>query len=277
MLKKFTISILALGFLSILYINLTAFSDGIVGWTKRGNTSDQGCICHYKTATDSVSVRINGPASVRAGDTTTFTLKIARGHLVRGGCDISASLGQVIISPLDTTLKRVETGLGNFELTHRAPKAPVQDTVRFTFRYIAPNTPNVFDTIFANGNSVNYDGSYSDDNWNFAPNKLVSVTTSGVNDPSSVVKNFSLDQNFPNPFNPNTKISFTLDKAAIVTLKVFDVNGKEVSSLIDNKNYSTGSYTMNFDAARFNLNSGVYFYKLEANGFSEVKKMMLVK
>ncbi len=289
MLKKFTISILAIGFFSVLYINLTAFPEGITGFTKRPGSSnilDPGCICHNdKQSSPSVSVVFNGPTSVRANDTATFTLKISGGPDSAAGCDIAVYYGKLLLSPADTSLKLgEETYFGGQpnqviknELTHRYPKLPTNDTIRFTFRYIAPSTANIVDTLYANGNSVIVDGDTHDDRWNFAPNRPIIITTTGINDPSSVVKNFNLEQNFPNPFNPSTRIDFTLDKAAMVTLKVFDISGKEITSLINNKNYSIGSYTVNFDAAKFNLNSGVYFYKLEANGFGEVKKMMLVK
>ncbi|MBS1494452.1 MAG: T9SS type A sorting domain-containing protein [Bacteroidetes bacterium] len=288
MLRKFTISILAIGFISILYINLTAFPDGIFDTTKRPGTNsfDKGCICHNETQpAPEVKVLFFGPTSVRAGDTATFKLKITGGPDSAGGCNIASYYGKLTTSPLDPFVQIKENvyyggtadSVRKNELTHTMPKPSLLDTITFTFRYIAPNVPNLVDTLYANGNSVIVDFDPHDDKWNFANNRLVSITSTGINDPSEVVKNFTLEQNYPNPFNPNTKISFTLDKASLVTLKVFDLNGKEVSSLINNKNYSIGNYSLNFDAAKLNLNSGVYFYKLEANGFSEVKKMMLIK
>lgn len=288
MLKKFTIAFLAIGFISILYINLTAFPDGISGTTKRPGSSqgDPGCICHNETQpTPSVHVLLSGPSSLRRNDTTTYKLKITGGPDSAGGCNISVYYGTLLTSPLDTGLQYREEqyffgqpdSLRKNELTHRAPKKAVNDTVTFTFRYIAPSTANIVDTIYANGNSVIVDSNPEDDRWNFAPSKTINITTVGVNNSGSLVKSFNLEQNFPNPFNPATKINFTLDKAALVTLKVYDINGKEVSSLINSKNYAVGNYSISFDAAKFNLNSGVYFYKLEADGFSEVRKMMLVK
>jgi hypothetical protein len=90
---------------------------------------------------------------------------------------------------------------------------------------------------------------------------------------------FALDQNYPNPFNPSTKINFRLAADSKVSLKVFDVLGQEVMTLINNE-MTAGSHQVEFDAV--NLNSGVYFYKLEATGnnginFSDVKKMILTK
>jgi len=90
---------------------------------------------------------------------------------------------------------------------------------------------------------------------------------------------FSLDQNYPNPFNPSTMITFSLAVDSKVSLKVFDVLGQEVASLID-QDLSQGVHNYDFNAA--GINSGVYFYKIEATGvngseFTDVKKMILVK
>ena len=90
----------------------------------------------------------------------------------------------------------------------------------------------------------------------------------------TIPENYSLSQNYPNPFNPMTKINFSITKSGMTTLKVYDLLGKEVSTLI-NQNMSAGTYAVDFDGAK--LSSGVYFYRLEVNGFSEVKRMTLLK
>jgi hypothetical protein len=99
--------------------------------------------------------------------------------------------------------------------------------------------------------------------------------TTGINPVGGeVVKNYSLSQNYPNPFNPTTNIKFAIPSNGLVSLKVYNMLGKEVATLV-NGNLSAGAYTYDFNAS--NLASGVYFYKLESANFSEVKKMMLVK
>ncbi|RPI16568.1 MAG: T9SS C-terminal target domain-containing protein [Ignavibacteriae bacterium] len=85
---------------------------------------------------------------------------------------------------------------------------------------------------------------------------------------------YTLGQNYPNPFNPSTKIDFTLPKDDFVSIKVFDVLGKEAAVLIS-KDMKKGSYEIDFNASR--LSSGIYFYKMTAGDFSDVKKMILVK
>lgn len=100
-----------------------------------------------------------------------------------------------------------------------------------------------------------------------------SGTLTGIGNNESPLS-FKLTQNYPNPFNPVTKIAYALPKSGLVTLKVYDILGKEVATLV-NEVKNVGNYTVDFNASSFN--SGVYFYKLEADGFSDVKKMMLIK
>jgi hypothetical protein len=85
---------------------------------------------------------------------------------------------------------------------------------------------------------------------------------------------FNLSQNYPNPFNPSTKIDFEIPRDGNVKISLFDNSGKLVSTVV-NGFRSAGYYTVNFSG--LNLSSGVYFYKLEAEGFSKVMKMTLLK
>lgn len=89
-----------------------------------------------------------------------------------------------------------------------------------------------------------------------------------------MIKDFELSQNYPNPFNPTTVIDYTIPKDAHVTLKIYDVLGREVETLI-NENEQVGRYKVNFDGAR--LASGVYFYRLAAGSHVITKKMLLLK
>ena len=89
--------------------------------------------------------------------------------------------------------------------------------------------------------------------------------------------NFTLEQNYPNPFNPVTNISFTLKKDSWVSLKIYDVSGKLIENLIDGYK-SAGKYKVTFDVSRrTNLSSGIYFYKLSAEGNEFTRRMTLVK
>jgi photosystem II stability/assembly factor-like uncharacterized protein len=91
---------------------------------------------------------------------------------------------------------------------------------------------------------------------------------------SEIPAEFSLSQNYPNPFNPKTIIRFQIKDSRFVTLKIFDILGKEIATLVNEKQ-SPGTYEVTFDGS--GLNSGIYFYKLQADNFSEIKKMVLIK
>jgi hypothetical protein len=91
---------------------------------------------------------------------------------------------------------------------------------------------------------------------------------------SQIPTQYRLEQNYPNPFNPVTKINFEIPKTGFVSLKVYNVLGREVANLV-NTVKNAGNYSVDFDGT--NLSSGVYFYKLESNGFVDTKKMMLIK
>jgi len=91
-----------------------------------------------------------------------------------------------------------------------------------------------------------------------------------------IPQKFVLHQNYPNPFNPATKITFEIPKNEFISLKVYDISGREVASLI-NANLPAGYHTVSLNASEFNLSSGVYFYKLNSADYSAIKKMILLK
>jgi len=92
--------------------------------------------------------------------------------------------------------------------------------------------------------------------------------------PTVIPTAYMLFQNYPNPFNPSTQIRYDLPEQAFVTLKVFDILGREVQTLVD-RQQQAGRYEVPFDAR--NVSSGVYFYQLRANGFQETKRMIIVR
>jgi hypothetical protein len=97
----------------------------------------------------------------------------------------------------------------------------------------------------------------------------------GVENISSEVPSlYSLSQNYPNPFNPITNVKFSILNAGEVKLVVYDIMGREVQTLV-NESLQAGTYETTFDGS--SLNSGVYFYKLVTEGFTETKRMTLIK
>lgn len=99
-------------------------------------------------------------------------------------------------------------------------------------------------------------------------------STTDISDNSSVPVKCELKQNYPNPFNPYTEIEFNINKSGNVRLTVYDILGKEIAVLV-NEYKNSGTHRTRFNAA--NLPSGTYFYKMTTGGFTETKKMLLVK
>jgi Secretion system C-terminal sorting domain/Immune inhibitor A peptidase M6 len=115
------------------------------------------------------------------------------------------------------------------------------------------------------------DGWYVDD---IAINTFCVSAITGISNNNEIPAVFVLEQNYPNPFNPATVIKYQLPGASNVMIKVFDILGKEVSTLV-NERIEAGYHQVEFNGS--NLASGLYLYKIEADGFTEVKKMMLIK
>jgi len=103
---------------------------------------------------------------------------------------------------------------------------------------------------------------------------IIDTTGASVTDRGEVIDDYALYQNYPNPFNPVTHIRFSLAKEKFVTLKIYDVRGYEVMTLISGHK-QTGSHTVLFDASQ--LSSGLYLYKLETPSFSQARKMIVMK
>ena len=126
------------------------------------------------------------------------------------------------------------------------------------------------DTSFTSGSTHPFDWSYQ---------KRAGIAT-GVKQPSSAApETFSLNQNFPNPFNPSTKIQYTLPEQANVSLKIYNVFGQEVATLV-NGLQEAGDKSVEWNAG--GVSSGVYFYRIQvvssgAKQFSQMRKMVLIK
>jgi hypothetical protein len=272
-LKKLYITLSVIIFLVALFESLKAFDDGITGITRKGGQSE-GCSCHNSEPSANVNVLIVSPSVVRPNDTVNCFLKISGGPHIAGGCDIAVGIGSLILSTADTSLKRLMTAPGIYELTHRYPKLPSGDTITFAFKYIAPNITGI-DTIFANGNSVNHDTTTSGDQWNFAVNKLITVSnTVGISANTNLPEGFNLEQNYPNPFNPTTNIKYNIPENSFVTLKVYDILGREIAVLV-NKYQTAGTYNVPFSVNP--ISGGIYFYTLRTENFKSTKKMLLTK
>ena len=252
----------------IVFISATIYGDpgGRTGRTRKTSTSGCGS-CHGSSATTGVSVTINGPDTVTAGQTNQFSLIISRSGKTGAGIDIATRRG---------TLAAVTSGtrVSNGEIVHNNDLPMSGGTITVLFNYIAPATQGL-DTIWSTGLATNSNGGQSGDEWNWSANRPVYVKlATGVSAPQAIAKEFELHQNFPNPFNPSTVISFSLPERSHALLRIYDSEGKLVSELINEERFE-GNYSVTFSSGA--LPSGVYYYTLSAGNYSGTGKMMLIR
>ena len=253
--KFLGIAVLIVVFSSVI---LVAYPSGFTGRTLK--TSTAGCgSCH--TFNTNVTGQITGPDTVNIGQTVLFSITVTDPARNKAGVDIAAVTGLLAPGPSSADIKLVSG-----ELTHLHAITMTNHTVTKQFNYTATASPGV-DTIFATVTS----GTPA---WNWAPSKriviknITSVTNTGT------VSDYKLNQNYPNPFNPSTNIAFEVPKTTELKIKVFDIIGNEVATVIDSK-LERGSYNIKWDGS--NYSSGVYFYKLITPDFETTKKMILTK
>lgn len=263
--KSVTTVILLLIFAALIYGGIDRFT----GIAQRTNKNGVGCTCHSTQSDNSVTVQIIGPDTLVRGQSAQYEIKLTGGPAVQGGFNVASFLGS--LNPVDNSSKILQS-----ELVHTSAKSFSGGSVSWNFNFTAAN--QVYkDTLYSVANSVNGDGSNSSlDRWNFGQKFVVTVIDqpSNVDDKNTLLKNFTLQQNYPNPFNPGTIISYSIPKGTFVTLKIYDVIGNEVATLV-NETKSAGKYDINFNASE--LSNGVYLYQLKTNEFTSTRKMILMK
>lgn len=254
---NWTRGILLLIIVTVAQSGLNAYPNGIASRTLKITTAGCGD-CHGSSASGSVIVSITGPDTVLAGQGYTYTINVTGGSGTTGGINIATSSGR--LDSISTFLKKVSG-----ELVHKQ-KVSVPST--YQFLYTAPASQGS-DTIFATAKGAGFNS------WNWMPNKrIVVLVATGVNEWEGLPSGYSLYQNFPNPFNPVTKIGYFIPAAGAVKLKVYNTAGKEMSELV-NEIQAPGNYEVEWDAS--NMPSGIYFYRISAGRYSDTKKMILVR
>lgn len=129
---------------------------------------------------------------------------------------------------------------------------------------------------FNNDGTAIYIGAFRNSGPGFPSIQYFTGMATSVEDvPREQPAGYALNQNYPNPFNPSTNIEFTLGEGGPATLKVYDISGREVATILSGQQLNSGSHTYTFDAG--NLSSGIYFYRLNSNGVQITRKMTLVK
>jgi len=137
------------------------------------------------------------------------------------------------------------------------------------YLWTVPDTTSTLCKIRITG--IDYPQALDENDSPFSIDHAVGIETE---EDSSIPTEFTLFQNYPNPFNPTTTISYSIPEACFVTLKVYDVLGNEIATLV-NGDKSRGIYKIDFNAS--NITSGIYFYRITTNGFTQTKKMTILK
>jgi hypothetical protein len=245
-----------------------------------GNYGEDGLyfIAEVSSSMSEVTIEIDPPGNILQlpvnyqDSWTTTSTKITTTEL--NGAPISTTEAE------ETSSKLVD-GFGTVVL----PDGTTEEALRIKIegeRTINGNTEEILSFMFitrsgASLTAVAADPDESDNgviqteqvNWNYG-----NSAPSSVDKIEELANDFALSQNSPNPFNPTTNIQYSIPKASHVSLKVYDVLGNEVATLV-NEELSSGVYNSKFVAST--LSSGIYFYTLTANNFTATKKLMLVK
>jgi Concanavalin A-like lectin/glucanases superfamily/Secretion system C-terminal sorting domain len=212
-------------------------------------------------------------AVVSDGSTVTFYLNGVPGTPVTAACVLGSSANEMRIGRGNN-----DAGSGMLDELRIWSVARTQTEINNNKcnKWI-PNSTSGLKAIW------HFDSTYVDSvsNWNGTPMgtagfdtaSYCTTVTSVTSDPI-VPKNYFLGQNYPNPFNPTTNIKFSIPKEGYVEIKLYNILGKEVATLVSNP-YTAGNYIFSFNASF--LPSGIYFYKLVTNDFTAIKKMMLIK
>ena len=279
---NYLIAILFVTFVSIVVIaNIDDIT--LIGGTElNGN----GCVCHRTERDTSVHVWVEGPDTLLVGQTGYYKMFMTGGPAEAGGYNVAGRFGEMVL--VDSF--SVKHPLAPNELTQAftLPFPTPKDTIYWAFGYTASDSSSAWDTIYSCGLSLVWD-SIPDpfDRWNFGPKfpiKIKTPTLTDIKNNDLIAYDFRLYQNYPNPFNPTTKIKFTIpsnvkSQRSNVTLKIFDILGNEVATLV-NEEKRSGTYEVEFSVGQESIPvqpSGIYFYRLDAENFSKTRKMLLVK
>jgi hypothetical protein len=265
--------ILAFIFLTFVSIVIVANVDetNLIGCTE---LNGYGCVCHTVEIDTSVNVWIEGPESLFVNQTGLYKMFMAGGPAEAGGYNVAGRFGEMVL--VDTLSVQHPLSMNELTQAFSLPFPTTEDTIYWEFGYKPLNAVNEWDTIYSCGLSLVWD-TIPDfrDRWNFGPKfpvKILSVTEAGEN--SNQPDDFILYQNYPNPFNPTTNIAFRISDFGFISLKVFDLLGNEVATLVNEEKFP-GEYEVSFNATE--LTSGLYFYRLETDNSVLTKKMLLLK
>lgn len=244
---------------------------------------------HYNVITQENQVQIYEGVFVDVDQSVTYTLLRASQYIKDNrippkgfvtshpGYDTTAIFGDALSDPDFNKAGSLE-GTGSDFITYKIPAMPQQTysiSAQICFQSIKPaiveylrniNEPDInqFVAMYDNLPNIPF----------IMQTKTASIITSIDNTKQDILNNFALKQNYPNPFNSTTSIEYTIPSESRIILKIFDLLGNEVATLVDEIK-SSGSHSVKFDTDK--LSSGIYYYKLTSGGFSETRKMVLLR
>jgi hypothetical protein len=261
---------------------------------------------------DSGSVTYTIVDSIRFTDTTCVWMVMESVHLLHkyynGGTwytGIPDSIYWIDYSIIDTLMEDIrnehellcDLKVWSFPIRDKMPASMSNDSLVQVYRYVS-KSPSLLVLNLNDSYTTQYDNdtlllaqfngltyrSVSQinsliNNWYYQSRHFLTATLTGIStgvhaEPSSSPKSFSLFQNYPNPFNSVTNISFDLPSKSFMSLKVYDLIGREITTLISEE-LPAGNHLKHWNAS--GLSSGVYFYRLQAGSFSETKKLVLLQ
>ena len=264
-----------LAFLFLTFVSVAVIANieetTLIGCTE---LNGYGCVCHTVERDTLVKVWVEGPESLFVGQTGYYKMFMAGGPAEAGGYNVAGRFGEMLL--VDSFSFQHPLALNELTQAFSLPFPTTEDTIYWAFGHTAIGSASEWDTIYSCGLSLVWD-TIPDfrDRWNFGPKfpvKILSVTDG--DESSNQPEEFVLYQNYPNPFNPTTKIGWQSTVSSRQSLKIYDLNGKEVEIIFDEYK-PAGSYEVTFNAS--DLPSGIYFYKLESGSFTKTKKMILLK
>ena len=251
------------------------------------------CVLHMLRYTLGDTVFFNALNSY-ATDTTSFKFKnvttddFAAKLSSVAGQDMSWFIDEWVKSPnhpvYQNTYGFTNLGNGQWEVKFKTKQTQTNSVFRkmpLTLRIRFGVTGDTLVKVMNDSNNQVFSFTFGKQptNLTFDPNNDIvlkqATTTLGVMQTGTFADKFSLAQNYPNPFNPQTTFRFQIANFGLVTLKIYDVLGKEVATLIENERMESGKYEIPFDAS--GLPSGMYFYRLTAGSFSGTKKLILMR
>jgi len=226
-------------------------------------------IVYTVTATDNTTpanlTGTSGNITAKAGDASKYLVTSSSDNPTVGtNVTITAQLTDQYGNSIGTSEKTVtwtKTGTGG---SFSSPTSTTNVNGIATVTFTVSQTASTIHTVTATDNTL-LTGTSED---------IVTEAIVGINELVDIPTHYELNQNYPNPFNPTTTINYSIPKSSFVTIKIYDVLGKEAVTLV-NENKPVGNYRVHFNAGKFV--SGVYFYRMQAGDFVQTKKIILLK